>query len=330
MNSIRFAIKNSMDVAEKEGEAFVRFSGVSEPFKRVSEREGKSVGVDGGGNPRLVFNTGLDEKKAKFFKWYNEEEQKSVTKQIKELRPLIVDYYGGEEVVAETNKYFWADNRDVSRLSLGNDDMNVFYDTKNPVHALLYLSIISGAFMEVVAPNRDWADRHQIPHYMVLETEENYDDDDIITRSDAHAALAELRKEANPEALFILAWCIQYDTNAFGANLKSTPLRDLITYHSKYIDGKLVTKKKKNTPKVFLEYYEKWKGQQTRPALYAEAYIKAGEYFNFINQREKKYTTIDGTVLGNTIPEAVEAIQKLKNREALDKLRDEVENKWKS
>lgn len=328
--SIRFAIKNTAAKAEKEGDVFVRYSGVSEPFRRISERDAKSVGVDGGGNPKLSFVTGLDEKKVKFFKWYNEEEQASIEKQIKELRPVIIDYYGGTEVTSENNKFFWKDNRDVNRLSLSNEDIDVFYDTKSPVHALLYLSIISGAFIDTVAPTRDWAERHQLPHYLLLETEETFDEEENITRSDAHAALHELRNEASPEALFILAWCIQYDTNAFGAYLKSTPIKDLINYHIKYIDGKLVTKRKKNTPKVFLEYVEKWKGQQTRPALFAEAYVKAGEYFNFISQREKKFVTSDGTVLGNTIKEATEnLLNKPKFHMDFEKLRDQVEAKWK-
>jgi len=327
--SIRFAIKNTASSADKEGDTFIRYSGVSEPFKRISERAANKVGVDGGGAPRLMYVTGLDEKKVQFFKWYNEDEKKEVIKQIKELKPIIDEYYGGESVTKEDNFYFWGENRDVNRISLGNDDINSFYDSKNAVHALLYLSIISGAFIDLIAPTRDWAERHQIPHYLILETEETYDDDDGMKRSDAHAALAELRKEESPDALFILAWCVQYDTNAFGAYTRATSIRDLVNYHIKYIDGKLVTKKKKDTPKVFINYVEKWKGQQTRPALYAEAYIKAGTYFNFVQQRDKKFTTIDGTVLGNTVEDAVGKIMTPKFSEDLSSLRDRVEQKWK-
>ncbi len=327
--STRFVIKSTASKAEKEGDVIIRYTGVSEPFIRVSERSATKVGVDGAGNPKLIYNTGLNPEKVDFYQWYNNEEKKAVVKQIKELRPEIVKAYGGEDVINETNAYFWGETRDVNRLSLTNNDMDVFYDTKIPVHALLYLSIISGAFGEIVSPTRDWAERHQIPHYLALETEESFDEEDGIKRSDAHAALAELRRDETPEALFILAWCIQYDTNAFGAYLKSTPMKDLINYHIKYIDGKLVTKRKKDTARVFIEYAEKWKGQQTRPALYVEAYVKAGEYYNFINQREKKYVMNDGTVLGNTIEDAVANLMKLKYTQDLEKLRKQVEDKWK-
>lgn len=330
---LRFSIKDVSSQAEKEGDTYVRFTGKSpEPFFRVSERACRKVGLEPNGDPKLSFVTGLDETQVPYFKWYTEDERKEVLKQIKNLKPLIVNFFGGEEVVNAGNKFFWKENRDVNRLSLNNavtDD--VFYDTKNPNHALLYLSIISGAFIDTVAPTKKWAEDHQIQHYLALETDDTTSDEDNndLTRSDAHAALADLRNEESSEALFILAWCIQYDTNTYGAYLKSTSLRDLISYHIKYIDGKLVTKKKRNTPKTFLEYYKKWKGQQTRPLLYTEAYVKAGEFYSFLNQRDKKYTTMDGTILGSTVDQAVENLMKPKFAADYEKLRDQVENKWK-
>ena len=191
---------------------------------------------------------------------------------------------------------------------------NFLYDTAKPDHALLYLSIASGAFSETIAPTRDWAETYYLPHYMSLETESTdyADEEQDIKRSDAHAALSDLRKNYGKDSLFILAWCLQYDTNAFGAQNYQNSEKDLVNYHIKYIDGKLVTKKKRNMPKVFLDYYNKWVGQQTRPALYVEAYVKAGEYFSYIVQREKKFVTSDGTILGNTISEAVTNLMKPK------------------
>lgn len=327
--SIRFAIKSASAKAEKEGDTFIRFSGDAEPYRRVEDRKCEKIGVDGGGNPRLVFTTGMDEKTVQFYSWFTDDEKKSVLKQIKELTPLIKDFYG-EDSIVPTNKYFWLENRDVNRLSLDNETMNTFYDTKNPAHALLYLSILGGAYAEMVAPTRDWAERKQTPHYLALETDDlRPDDDDDITRSDAHAVLSELRKEDSPDALFILAWCLQYETNAFGGINRSTPLRTLANTHIQYIDGKLVSKRKRNTPRTFIDYAEKWKGSQSRPALMVEAYIKAGEYFNYIHQRDKKYVTADGTTLGNTIPDAVATIMKPKFSQDLEQLRDKVEAKWK-
>lgn len=329
--SIRFAIKNTASKAEKEGDTFLRFSGTGEPFRRHCERAVRRIGVDGGGNPKLAFTTGLDDKQVQFYAWYNSDEKKILSDTITELRSKIQDYYGGQEVVDSSNQYFWKEDRNVNRLSLSNEDIDVFFDTDKPPHALLYLSIVSGAFMELVAPTREWAEKYQIPHYMVLELEDNLDleEEEDIRRSDAHAALSELRKEHGRDALFILGWCLWYDTQAFGAIHKNTSEADLINFHIKFIDGKLQSKRKRNAPKQFLEYFEKWKGQQTRPLVYTEAYVKAGEYFNYVNQKEKKYHTSDGTALGNTISEAVSSLMKNKFNADYEKLRDQVENKWK-
>lgn len=330
--SIRFAIRNTADKAEKESDGtYLRYTGTAEPFRRHSERSCKKIGVDIQGNPKLVFTTGLDVDQVKFYNWYSEEDKKTLKKTIEDLVPLIESYYGGSSVVDSTNYYFWKENRDVNRLSLSNEDIGTFFDTEKPAHALLYLSIISGAFIDLVAPTREWAERFQIPHYMALELDENIygEEEEDITRSDAHAILGELRKEFGKDALYILAWCLQYDTNAFGAYNYNTPEKDLINYHIKYIDGKLVTKRKKNMPKTFIEYANKWKGQQSRQELYVEAYIRAGEYFNFITQREKKFVTSDGTILGNTVKDAVTSIMKTKFSVDLQKLREQVEGKWK-
>lgn len=328
--SLRFMIKNTATKAVKEGDSIVRYSGTSEPFYRVSDRAAYTIGVDGGGNPKTLFVTGLDESQVKFYSWCSPDEQKLLIKLIKELKPFIADYYGGMDVIENTNKHFWFLDRRVSRVVLTDQDMDIFFDTKDPLHALLYLSIMSGAFEDLIAPNKEYAETKQRQHYLALETDEaESNDDDDITRMDALGSLSELRKTADPEALFILAWCIQYDTNAYGAYTKSTSFRDLVNYHIKYIEGKLSLKKKRNTPKVFLEYTDKWNTPLTRNALYAEAYIKAGEYYNFIQKKEGKYTTPEGTVLGNSIMDAVETILKPKNSEDLEKLRDQVESKWK-
>lgn len=328
--SIKFSIKNTFAKAKKEGDTYLRFSGIAEPFNRHSERAVKKVGVDGGGNPKLMFITGLDEKAVQFYNWFNEDEKKLILDSVKELKPLITDYYGGTDVIEPSNQFFWKEDRNVSRLSLKNENIDVFFDTEAPVHALLYLSIVSGAFIDLVAPTKDWALRHQIPHYMALEIEQDNSDDDIeVKRSDAHAALGDLRKNHGKEALYILAWCLQYDTTGYGAYSYATTEKDLISYHIKYIDGKLVQKKRKNMPATFIEYYEKWLSPQTRKLLYTEAYVKAGDYFNFITQREKKYVTYDGTILGNTIDDAVAALMKPKFNIDYEKLRDQVEAKWK-
>lgn len=329
--SVKFAIRNTASKALKEGDSFIRYSGTGEPFSRHCERTAVAVETDSKGDPvKWAFTTGLDEEQVQFYKWFSDAEKEIVKNSIKDLKPTIQKFYGGELITNPQNYSFWKRNREVSKITVTHDNIDVFFDTEKPQHALLYLSIAAGAFCDVVAPNKEWAERYQIPHYMAMEIESNdFGDEEDITRSDAHAMLGELRKEFGKDAIYILAWCIQYDTNAFGAYNYSTAEKDLINYHIKYIDGKLITKKKKNCPKTFIDYASRWKSPLTRPLLYAEAYIKAGEYFNFVTQREKKYVTSDGTILGNNVKEAVENLMKNKFNVDFEKLRDQVEGKWK-
>lgn len=328
--SLRFTIKSTAEKAKKEGDSFVRFTGVAEPFYRDSERSSKTIESDIKGNPtKWIFATGLDEEKVEYYDWFTDEEKKVVQETIKNLKPKIEKFYGSKNLNPE-NYTFWRERRDINKVKINHENIDLFYDTDKPEHALLYLSLIGGAFSDIIAPTKDWADRFQIPHYVSLELDsKDFSEEEDITRSDAHGELALLRKEFGKDALFILAWCLQYETNAFGAYNYSTTEKDLINYHIKYIDGKLQTKKKRNCPKSFLEYAEKWRSPQTRQLLYTEAYIKAGEYFNYINQKEKKFVTNEGTILGNTIQEAVTNLMKPKFKVDYQYLRDSVEAKWK-
>ena len=331
--SVKFSIKNTAEKAKKEGEAFIRFSGTGEPFFKTSERAGTAVETDSLGNPiRWTFITGLDEEMVDLYKWLTDEEKTLVKETIKELKPVIEKHYGGKNTLNPENYSFWKKRRDVNKLKISHENIGVFYDTANPEHALLYLSILAGAFIDTVAPSKDWADRTEVPLYLALELEtNNFEDEDDISRADAMGELTLLRREFGKEALYILAWCLQYETNAFGAINYGTPEKDIINYHIKYIDGKLQTKgiRRPNYAKKFIEYVEKWRGAQTRPLLYTEAYVKAGEYFSYINQREKKFVTADGTILGNTVDEAVKNLMKPKFKVDLEALRERVEAKWK-
>lgn len=329
--SVKFTIKNTPPPAEKEGDQVVRFSGVSEPFNRHSERFCRKIGVDGKGNARLVFSTGLALDKVEYYPWYSAEEKEIVKDKIKELLPAIEKFYG-KETLEPTNAFFWKDDRSVNLLTLKNESIDVFFDTeKYPAHALLYLSIMAGAFVDLVAPTKSWAQKHQVPHYMALEEESNaYEHENEITKSDAHAGLHDLRKNHGRDALLILAWCMQYETTGFAAYNYNTPEKTLITSHINFIEGKLAQRgRKKNAAKVFLEYYNKWLGQQTRPMTYIEAYVNAGQYFSFLLKRDKKYTTIDGTELGNNVQDVVKELNKQKRIPELERLRELVEAKWK-
>lgn len=328
--SIKFCINNVAPESVKEGELYVRYSGTTEIFKRTSERDSTEVNVIGG-HPVIKFNTGLDSGLVEYADWLSEEGKKELVDQIKELRPGIVKYYRGEERVKDDNISFWGpDNQTINKLKVDNSIIGYYYDTEKPEHALLYLSIMSGAFNDLVAPNKEWAIRTFTPHYLSLSTDNELSrsEEESFTRSDAHAALSDLRKNHGKESLYMIAWCIQPETNAFGAYSHSVTEKDLVYYHMQYIDGKLLTKNKKSTAKNFISYYDKWLDTEVRANIFLEAYVKAGDYFSFINQREKKYVLTNGTILGNTVEEAIANLKKPKFRQDYELLKKLVTDKW--
>ena len=332
--NLKFAIKSVAGEATKEGDDFVRFTGISEPMHQGCEREVRKTGEIGSGKDLQVFvkfTTGLEEDLVDFYVWYSDEEKEQVKKFIAENKEKIARFYGGDEVIKPDNKYFWQ-RKEVNKLFVDNYTIDKLFDTKNPSHCLLYLSIISGAYISLVAPTKEWAERNPgIPFYLALEKEATEtDSQDYVRKLDAQAALAELSQDSG-DGMFIVAWCTQYDSVSYGAYSRTaTPRSELIKYHAMFIDGNILPKKgkKRDCPAIFLDYATRWKGQQTKAAVMVEAYVKAAEYYGFINSAKKKYVTTEGTVLGNTIQEAVESLMKNQNADELDRIREKVEKKW--
>lgn len=332
--NFKFAIKSVAGDAQREGDEVVRFSGISEPMHQGCEREVRKTGEIGSGRDLQTFvrfNTGLEPDMIEFYDWYSEAEKEALKEFIIENKPKISKFYGGDEVVKPENRYFW-EKKEVYKLFVDNYTVDKLFDTKNPSQCLMYLSIASGAFMSLVAPTKDWAERNPgIPFYLALEAEASTtDSESYVGKLQAQAALSGLSEDSG-DGMFIVAWCTQYDSASYGAYSRTaTPRSELIKYHSMFIDGNIMGKKgkKRDCPKIFLDYANRWNGQQTKAAVMVEAYVKAGEYYGFINSAKKKYVTDEGTVLGNTIEECIKTLMQNKYSDDLDRLREKVEKKW--
>jgi|LakMenEpi03Aug12_release.lakeMendotaPanAssembly.Ray.scaffolds.fasta_scaffold00342_26 hypothetical protein len=327
--NVRFQIKSTSPKAEKEGKEILNFSGEAQNYRRKATRVSEAVGYKPDGSPKIKFKTGLDPERVKFYWWFKEEEREEVKKQLEESLPDIEMRFHGKEVIHDENKSFWKDQKEFYQIALTLDTANLFFDTKNPDHAVLYFSIIGGAFIDTIAPTKDLAIEKRIPHYIVLEkdaTDEEFVD--VNEKLKASANLYKLMEEGSEDALFILCWTALYNTKGFGSILKSMPKSDKATYLNMFIEGELVDKKKKTCAKIFNQYVDRWSSPQLREKLYAEAYIKAGEQYALVVTNDKKYETTWGTSLGNTIDEAVEKITQKKFAKDLDQLMTEVEKKW--
>ena len=327
--NVRFQIRPVSPRAEKEGKEILNFTGEAQPYRRKATRVSEKVGLRPDGQPRIKFRTGLDPERVKYYYWFSEEERAEVKKQLEEALPEIEDRYHGKEIIHDENVSFWKDQKEFYQIPITITTKDLFFDTKNPEHAVLYFGIIGGAFIDTIAPHKDFAVEKRIPHYLVLE--KDVDDDDFIDVSEkikANANLFKLMEEGSEDALFILCWTALYNTKGFGSILKSMPKKDKATYLNMFIEGELVDKKKKNCAKTFNQYVERWNSPQLREKLYAEAYIKAGEQYALIVTKDKKYETSWGTSLGNTIDEAVDKITQKRFAKDLEQLTQEVEKKW--
>lgn len=327
--NVRFQIKATSRKAEKEGKEILNFSGESQPYRRKATRVSEQVGLRPNGEAIIKFKTGLVPDRVKYYWWFTEAEREEIKKQLEESLPDIEERYHGKEIIHEENKSFWKDQKEFYQFPITITTSDLFFDTKNPEHAILYFSIMGGAFIDTIAPNKELAIEKRIPHYIFLE--KDVDDDDFVDISDkikASANLAKLMEEGNEDGLFILCWTALYNTRGFGSILKSMPKKDKVSYLHMFIEGDLVDKRKKQCPKIFNDYFEKWNSSQLRDKLYAEAYIKAGEQYALIVTKDKKYETVWGTSLGNTIDEAVDKITQKKFAKDLEQLMQEVEKRW--
>lgn len=333
--NLKFAIKSVAPASVREGDDIVRFSGNDEVFRNSCERACNLIGYQGFGptkEPIVKFKTGLDEEAVEYYDWFTDEEKKEVKKFILENKERVIKAYGGEAITKDDNKDFWTSDKAWGRVRVDNYNLNQIRSTKDPKDCLLYLSIIAGAYPNLIAPTKEYAHKDStIYFYLALEEDAvATDSESFVTKLEAQGALAALAKDTG-DGMFILAWCLQYDSTSFGAYSRvMTSPKDLIKYHLQYIDGLINEKRgmKKSSPKKFIEYANLWNAPQTRAKLMVEAYVKAGEYYGLINKGKKTFQTREGTVLGNSIPEAVDTLMKQANADELDRLRDAVEKKW--
>lgn len=331
-NNIRmkFMIKSVAGRPEKEGDTFIRYTGNSEPFGRGDEMASEKIGVLPDGTPKLRFRTGLEENQIQYMGWFSTEQKEEHKKLLREYRPKIANFFGGNEVIENTNRYFWYEDKERNRIKVTNDTLDKVFDMKNIPHALFYFNVMGGAFLEVIAPTKQMAEEKGIQHYLVIDTDFQDDVvDDYVTKANAYSLLTELDRDGG-DALLFLGWVLQSNTKGFGAYTRSSSKNELLKYHAEFIEGKL-SKTKRNCPKDFITEATRWKeGGLLKNKLMMEAYLKAAEYYSYLNtNKENKYQLPSGTVLGNTILEAADTILKPKNVADSDALRNFVEAKWK-
>lgn len=325
----RFQIKPVAGKPEKEGELIVRFTGLSE-YVNVNDTLG-SVTLTKNGKQIQKWKTGLEVTDVSANPLISVAEKENFRKQIEAYRPVLNENFG-EESLDSTNDFFWKDP-DYGKLKISNLDLEKFYDTSNPRHALLYFNIMGGGYVDTVAPSKEFAERYRIPFY--IETEDEYvseDSNTYMAKAKAFTLLQELNDSSDNQALLFLGWVLHIDSRGFGGYTISTPKSELFKMHAEYIEGKLTLTKKKATPQKFIELATKWKDAKIgRPRVMTEAYLRSAQMYSYLNtDKDGRYSLPSGLQLGFDMEAAVDTLLKPKNNKEYEDLREFVEKKWSS
>lgn len=327
--SFNFGIKSIFTPEQKVGAHIIKGTGVSLPFTRTSPLRSSKVGIHPDGKPIFEYNTGLDESKIEYYKWMNEDEKKAHKKLLKEHIEIFEKAFNGKDVINSRNMFFWKDkNRDL--ITVTNETESMLFKMTDPEHAVLYFNIMSGGFIDLVAPSKEYAEANNLMHYLVHE--EDYVDEtsqDFSLKGKAYQLMMELNDMDN-DPLYYIAWCLQPYTTSFAAYSKAFSKQELIKYTALYIEGKLSRDKKRNCVKDFINYATNWKsGNLNKEKIMVEAYINGALYYVILQKdREGTILTKTGASVGSSVSEAIEILMKPKMAADLNDLRDSVTKKW--
>lgn len=262
------------------------------------------------GTGKVRYITGLDPSE------YPESEKEEVIKAKGEFE----EYFGKEEL-DPMNQAFWESK------SLLINKKTTFLNMNDPKDKLTYYMIKGGAFKEI-APNYEVATGGAEPYRWYLINADDFaeigaQDDRKINK--AIAALEALDEDKKLEDLFLVHKVLV--TSDRGATLRS-PRSMMYKDLSDFIHGKIVKTNKKMTPKQFLDAIDVLK--KDKKMMYVTAYVKDGNYFNFLTTSEDNQikNVQTSTKYGATIDRAVKFLVSPANQSELDNLKGQVEKKW--
>lgn len=277
-------------------------------FPNFTRRFDPATRPSAGGKVRYI--TGLDPNE------YPESEKSEMLAAKKELE----EYFGADNL-DPSNQEFWESKH------LTITKKTTFLNLKDNEDKLKYFMIKGGSFKEV-ASNYEAATSGAVPYrwYLIDATEFadiGVQDDRKINK--AIAALESIDEDKRFDDLFLVHKVLV--TSDRGTTMRS-PRSMLYKDLSDFIHGKLVKTNKKLTPKQFLDVVELLK--KDKKALYLTAYVKDGNYFNFLTTAEDNQikNVQTSTKYGATIDKVVKFLANPINQSELDNIKSLVEKKW--
>lgn len=244
----------------------------------------------------------------------------SEREEVKQAKEELENYFG-KGMLDPFNETFWKDR------ALEITKKATFLNMGDPSDKLTYYGIKGGLYKEV-APSYEAATGGAINSrwYLIDATQfAEIGAEDSRKYDKAVAMLVDLDESKRLEDLFLVHKAlISADRGVTLRSPRGLMYKDL----SDYIKGLTVKTDKKQTPAKFIAAAEQLK--KDKKALYLTAYIKDGNYFNFLtvsddNQIKSVQT---GTKLGSTTDRAVKFLSNPVNQAELDVLKAAVEEKW--
>lgn len=312
----RFAIRSTRPAEQKEGNKIIFGTGEDVPFRHTC-----SLYMDQVDEKIFEYKTGLEPKHIEQSKHFTAEEKTLLLVQQEAARKILDGIYG-REILRPTNSYFWEQH---SYFKLDNETLGKFFDTKEPLHLLLYWKIMGGGYDDEIGPTYDAATAIAIPFYMTeAEEDAERESETINHKVKAFSLLEELNTKRSGEDMLWLAWILHPANMGY---TKSTPPAVLYKAHYEFIEGLLTKKSKKSCPRQFIEAYNVLKVDKTRAIT--QALIRIADYFGLLFSDKDGILRMKNsdTQFGKNFEETANVLLKPANQEELEAFRNEVEQK---
>jgi hypothetical protein len=249
---------------------------------------------------------------------------RSIVSQLeKELAANVVnpddpEFWNKIKLLKPDNDDFW------SRIKIACSNEPLFLEPdKDPYDLIKLIAIESGGF-SIVAKSYDVARQLPVPPKFYLDKMEETVSTKTEVKKLRNKALAELQKlfDKNQNKLFYVAKLVDINGTQYK---KSTPNDIIYDNMDKYINGETVDTNKKKTAERFLEI-----SSLDMESLKIRAIVKDATSLKLIASRSDGfiYHMESSTILGKTVPDAVEYLKNPLNEQLLVDLQTKVEKNW--
>jgi len=302
----------------------------SEIFNMGLEQYGLSVfsGENGNGGHKewlgykemgdvSVYLTGLDPTASYITKIENEEKREAMIAQIKEIKGILEERYGKDNLDPK-NKAFW------SKIFIDVRVPILELDLKEPKDLILYCAIKAMGFSEI-APSYEHAKNSNKNYKFYLHEEAEVMNIKVeVTRLRNKAkVLLESVYESDSEHLFLLAKT--YLAIERGYNRK-TSIDTLYEDINSMIEGDATRTNIKEMPKIFLEL-----ANMTKVDLRYKAIVKECSYQKALDKDKDNriVNKLTGNTIGKTEEDAIEYLKNPLHQEDLLALTEKVDKIWR-